>query len=443
MSARPCRNCSSVTRPAVTSSARSSRSGNSTPQLLEVLHARVVERALLAQDARERERRAVELHHALVLGARDVAGLEQDLGRAGGLAQVTRHALRADHLGFGDQPFLDQQLFQLRHRGRCAHRSSLTRCSRSIPSQVSLGRPRRKLTATDPIVPRLRRNAHAACKLHDDETVAAAQLARLATDTGSDESRQGASERSGRTRMVAIIGIVVVIGSVVGGFTIAGGKLMALFHVSEIVVIVGTAAGTVLISTPLPTCCRISSASWSRCCQPSPFTQDAVPRRAQDAVRAVPARAPRRPGGDRVAHRRPRQERAVQEVPGRAEAASRHGLPVRLAAAGAGRQRAAARSRAAARTTRSTCTTSRRRGRPRRCSRSATRCPASASSPPCSASWSRWAPSPARSSRSASTSAAALTGTFLGVLLAYGFAGPLSDRHRERQPAPSRASTTS
>ena len=52
--------------------------------------------------------------------------------------------------------------------------------------------------------------------------------------------------------MFAIIGMVVVLASVIGGFTIAGGKIMALFHVSEIVTILGTALGTVLISTPVP-----------------------------------------------------------------------------------------------------------------------------------------------------------------------------------------------
>lgn len=53
--------------------------------------------------------------------------------------------------------------------------------------------------------------------------------------------------------MFAIIGIIVVLGSVLGGFTMAGGKIPALFHVSEIVVILGTALGTVLISTPVST----------------------------------------------------------------------------------------------------------------------------------------------------------------------------------------------
>jgi chemotaxis protein MotA len=52
--------------------------------------------------------------------------------------------------------------------------------------------------------------------------------------------------------MLAIIGIVVVLGSVLGGFTIAGGKIPALFHISEIITILGTALGTVLISTPVP-----------------------------------------------------------------------------------------------------------------------------------------------------------------------------------------------
>ncbi len=50
--------------------------------------------------------------------------------------------------------------------------------------------------------------------------------------------------------MIALVGLVVVIGSVVGGFTIAGGQVMSLFHVSEIIVIAGTALGTVLVSTP-------------------------------------------------------------------------------------------------------------------------------------------------------------------------------------------------
>jgi chemotaxis protein MotA len=53
--------------------------------------------------------------------------------------------------------------------------------------------------------------------------------------------------------MLAIVGLVIVIGAVLGGFTIAGGHIPALFHVSEFIVIGGTAVGTVLIANPSAT----------------------------------------------------------------------------------------------------------------------------------------------------------------------------------------------
>ena len=46
--------------------------------------------------------------------------------------------------------------------------------------------------------------------------------------------------------MFALIGLAVVVGAIVGGFTLAGGKLGALFQISEVIVIVGTALGTLL-----------------------------------------------------------------------------------------------------------------------------------------------------------------------------------------------------
>ena len=52
--------------------------------------------------------------------------------------------------------------------------------------------------------------------------------------------------------MIAIVGIIIVIGSVLGGFTLAGGPIPVLFVMAEYVVIIGTAVGTVLISTPGP-----------------------------------------------------------------------------------------------------------------------------------------------------------------------------------------------
>jgi chemotaxis protein MotA len=53
--------------------------------------------------------------------------------------------------------------------------------------------------------------------------------------------------------MIAIIGFVVVVGAVLGGFTMAGGNPMALVHVSEFVMIGGAALGMILISTPMST----------------------------------------------------------------------------------------------------------------------------------------------------------------------------------------------
>ena len=72
--------------------------------------------------------------------------------------------------------------------------------------------------------------------------------------------------------MIALIGLLVVTGSVLGGFILAGGQVLALFHLAEVVVIVGTAAGTVLISTPAP----ILMSLWSKLvglAQPSPYNK--------------------------------------------------------------------------------------------------------------------------------------------------------------------------
>lgn len=50
--------------------------------------------------------------------------------------------------------------------------------------------------------------------------------------------------------MIAIVGILVVLGSVLGGFAIAGGPMPVLIVWSEYLVIGGTAVGTVLVATP-------------------------------------------------------------------------------------------------------------------------------------------------------------------------------------------------
>ena len=51
--------------------------------------------------------------------------------------------------------------------------------------------------------------------------------------------------------MFSIIGIVVVIGAIVGGYLMEKGNLLVLLQPAELVIIAGAAAGTVLIANPL------------------------------------------------------------------------------------------------------------------------------------------------------------------------------------------------
>src|SRR5436190_19027289 len=50
--------------------------------------------------------------------------------------------------------------------------------------------------------------------------------------------------------MILLVGILVVIGSVVGGYLMAGGHMLLLLQPSEFVIIGGAAIGALLISTP-------------------------------------------------------------------------------------------------------------------------------------------------------------------------------------------------
>ena len=50
--------------------------------------------------------------------------------------------------------------------------------------------------------------------------------------------------------MLIIIGAVIVMASTIGGFMIAGGQPLVLLHVSEFVVILGVAAGVLVIASP-------------------------------------------------------------------------------------------------------------------------------------------------------------------------------------------------
>jgi chemotaxis protein MotA len=50
--------------------------------------------------------------------------------------------------------------------------------------------------------------------------------------------------------MIVIVGCIVVLGAVLGGFTIAGGHVGALIHISEFVTIGGAAIGALIVMSP-------------------------------------------------------------------------------------------------------------------------------------------------------------------------------------------------
>jgi chemotaxis protein MotA len=57
--------------------------------------------------------------------------------------------------------------------------------------------------------------------------------------------------------MFAIIGIVLVFASVIGGFLMEKGKLLVLVQPSELIIIGGAAIGTMLVANPLPVLMKI------------------------------------------------------------------------------------------------------------------------------------------------------------------------------------------
>ncbi len=57
--------------------------------------------------------------------------------------------------------------------------------------------------------------------------------------------------------MFAIIGVLVVVGAVMGGYLMEHGKLAVLIQPAELVIIGGAAIGTLLVANPLPTIIKI------------------------------------------------------------------------------------------------------------------------------------------------------------------------------------------
>lgn len=72
--------------------------------------------------------------------------------------------------------------------------------------------------------------------------------------------------------MLAIVGFVVVIGSIIGGYLIEGGHVLALWQPAELIIIGGAAAGTMLIGNP-PKVVKALGAQLPRVFKGSPYTK--------------------------------------------------------------------------------------------------------------------------------------------------------------------------
>lgn len=74
--------------------------------------------------------------------------------------------------------------------------------------------------------------------------------------------------------MVAIIGLIVVCGAVLGGFTMAGGHIGALIHPSEIVTIGGAALGAMIVMSPFSVLMNLVK-GLLQCFKGNPFNKQA------------------------------------------------------------------------------------------------------------------------------------------------------------------------
>ena len=72
--------------------------------------------------------------------------------------------------------------------------------------------------------------------------------------------------------MLVIIGSLIVTGCVIGGFMMVGGKPASLWHPNEIVVICGAALGSMIIMSPMPVLKGVFSGMLA-CLKPSPYNK--------------------------------------------------------------------------------------------------------------------------------------------------------------------------
>src|SRR6186713_2228372 len=88
----------------------------------------------------------------------------------------------------------------------------------------------------------MRSGARFACHITSNRAFAADTDAGLVTVTGP--------VTTGRSNMIQVLGSIIVLACVLGGFALEGGHLLALWHPTEILIIVGAALGAFMTSNP-------------------------------------------------------------------------------------------------------------------------------------------------------------------------------------------------
>ena len=57
--------------------------------------------------------------------------------------------------------------------------------------------------------------------------------------------------------MISILGLVIVLGAIIGGYLMEHGKILVLLQPAELIIIFGAAVGTLVVANPVPTLMRI------------------------------------------------------------------------------------------------------------------------------------------------------------------------------------------
>ena len=204
--------------------------------------------------------------------------------------------------------------------------------------------------------------------------------------------------------MIVIVGAIVVIGAVLGGFSMAGGHIGALIHPSEFVTIGGAALGGLIVSSPKKVLidlvkgllASIKGSPYNKAAYEDSFKclYDLLRLARRDGMLALEPHISK-PEESSIFSKYPKVAHnhhllhficgGMGPLDRRDRQAGANGRPAGSRAQGDGRRAPRADARVA-----------RRRPTP---------CPASASWRPCWASWSRWATSTARRRKSATRSA--------------------------------------